>query len=265
MYEKIEKLLEQPWFAPTVAGVVGFCGGLGLGVVLERRREKNSFHEMVVNDEEADSQMEFDYDVYEKVDVASLPTIEQNRRPPRVVIPAEVLETHAVSKTVKDLSDLRPSMITDEEVSSEEPESEKVEEPLITVSEFPDDDWDYEAEIESRTSNAPYVIHKDEFYADEMNYTQLMLTYYMEDDIMADEDDSPVYNYNTVVGELKFGHGSDDPDVFYVRNDRRRAEYEITRLPELYSRAVLGLEIEDNQRVAKLKHSHSGPLKFRME
>ncbi len=73
---------------------------------------------------------------------------------------------------------------------------------------------------------------------------------------MADEDDTPVYNYDRVIGPLNFGHGSGDPNVFYVRNHRRKTEYEILYNTGLFSEEVLGLEIEDNERVKDLKHSN---------
>jgi hypothetical protein len=251
MHEKVEDLLKQPWTIPTVIGVLSFGGGLGLGFWLGKRQRAVEF----VEESYEESSLRFDVP-----DVA----VETITRPPKVVIPAEVVEQKVT--TVKDLSDLRPSMVTDEDEPDEDPKEipEEDDEPDIIVPDITDEiEWDYDKEIKSRSSQEPYVLHQEEFYADELDYTQTTLTYYAIDDIMADEDEKPVYNYKNVTGELNFGHGSGDPDTVYIRNDQRRAEYEVIRLDALYSREVLGLEIENNQRVADLKHSKIS--RFRME
>ena len=139
------------------------------------------------------------------------------------------------------------------------------DEPDVTISETVHEieGWDYDQEIKTRSSDAPYVLHRDEFFQDELNYTQITLTYYSGDDIMVDDDDTPIYNHNQIIGTVRFGHGSGDENIFYVRNDKLRAEYEVVNDPRMYSSVVLGLEIEDNARTKDLQHS--GPRRFREE
>ncbi len=124
------------------------------------------------------------------------------------------------------------------------------------------DTWDLVKELRSRKEGVPYVIHQDEFHAEEKGYHQYSLTYYAGDNIMMGEDDQPVYNHNRVVGELKWGHGSGNPLMVYVRNDKHRAEYEITYVDGLFSEEVEGVDISDNQRVKNLEHSEE-PRRFR--
>lgn len=126
------------------------------------------------------------------------------------------------------------------------------------------DNWDYEKELEGRSPDQPYIIHRDEFFAEEMDYSQLTLTFYEGDEIMVDDQDAPVYNWADITGPLHWGHGSDDPNVVYIRNDKRKAEFEVLRHTGLYSSEVLGIEIEENARVRDLKHSES-PRKFRTD
>ncbi len=114
-----------------------------------------------------------------------------------------------------------------------------------------------------RDPSEPYIIHKDEFYSDEKGYAQSTLTYYSGDNIMVDEDESPMYNHEEITGPLLFGHGSGDPKVVHIRNDKRKSEYEIVKGSGLYSQEVLGLEIENNQRVKDIKHSNN--RRFRVE
>lgn len=92
-------------------------------------------------------------------------------------------------------------------------------------------DWDMERELAEREANPglPYVIHKDEFWGEERGYTQICLGYYDVNDILVDDENIPIYNYKKIIGTLEWGHGSGDPNVFHVRNERLEAEYEITR------------------------------------
>lgn len=251
MNDKIEAILKHPWTIPAAIGIASFGGGLGLGFVLgKRRKEVEVFEEHTVPDQLA---LEWEKGIY--------PAPEPTTRPPKVVLTPEVAVKKDILK-IDNLSELRPTMLDTEEPEVPTVEDSQEDDAPILVNATPID-WDYEKEVDSRTETAPYILHQEEFFADEKNYTQSSLTYFAGDDIMADEDESPVYNYKSVTGELKFGHGSGDPNVVYIRNDERRAEYEISRVDGLYSEEVLGLEIENNVRVADLKHAKN--MKFRMD
>lgn len=114
----------------------------------------------------------------------------------------------------------------------------------VHIFTVPDDDWDEEMELSNRHSNEPYIIHQDEYIADEMGFHQETLTYYQGDDIMADVSDNPIYNYQGLMGELKFGHGSKDPGVVYIRNEVLHMEWEILLHQGLFEQEVMGLKME---------------------
>jgi hypothetical protein len=107
-----------------------------------------------------------------------------------------------------------------------------------------DDDWDYEQELAKRDPEQPYILHKDEFFEGEKGFPQITLTYYQGDDILVDDHENIVPNAKTVVGEMKFGHGSGDRNVVYVRNEVLGAEYEVLLSQGEYTIEVLGLEAE---------------------
>jgi len=131
-----------------------------------------------------------------------------------------------------------------------------------------EDEWDYEVEVPLREHEIPYIVHRDEFYGEEAGFDQTTFTYFSGDEIMVDQDDTPVYNFSTVVGELNFGHGSDDPNVFYVRNEIRHMEYEVIQDPGRYSVDILGLDgLEEIEEISdkELRHSLNGVRKFRLD
>lgn len=118
-------------------------------------------------------------------------------------------------------------------------------------------DFDYEAEEATRTEDKPYVISKDEFDAKEKDYEQSSLTYYPEDDILADDHNAPVPDIDALVGISnleRFGVGSNDNNTVYIRNEYLEIEFEVTRSKETFAKDVFGY----------IEHSESrGLRKFR--
>lgn len=104
--------------------------------------------------------------------------------------------------------------------------------------------WNYPYEQSRRSFNAPYIIHKDEFDHSENGYSKVVYTYFAGDDVMVDEDNKPLLHGDEIVGQnnLRFGHGTDDENVVYVRNDKLELEMEICRVPQSFEAEVLGLE-----------------------
>jgi hypothetical protein len=131
----------------------------------------------------------------------------------------------------------------------------------IVINVFPDenDDWDYDEEVKHRTPDHPYIIHRDEYFSNEMDYRQSTLTFYEGDEILCDEQDTPVYNPEKVVGNIIFGHGSQDISICYVRNESLEAEYEILVDHGYYQQEVLGAEVGKD-----IRHSTRVP-KFKRE
>lgn len=160
----------------------------------------------------------------------------------------------------------RPDDIPKEAPAPVEVEVEKAE---ITQNVFVDArtdprDWDYNVEISAREANPdqPYVISFDEFVEGLPSQEQATLSYYVEDDTLADERDQPIDNTDYTVGDdnlLRFGHGSNDKNIVYVRNEKISMDFEIVRSHGSYSQEVLGIMPEPN-----LRHSHRRtPRRFR--
>lgn len=122
--------------------------------------------------------------------------------------------------------------------------------PVVTKNVFekpsPSDPWDYAEEVKRRRPDIPYVIHADEFEAGEKGYIQTAYTYYDDDDVLADTDDSVIDDQDEAVGVhnlARFGHGSKDPNVVFVRNDERLLDIEIVRSTGSYAEEVHGLPV----------------------
>jgi hypothetical protein len=281
MNEHIQKVLDHPKRDHVIVGVLAFAGGAVSGYFYAKKRLETSYQitevveydiEEDVEEHEIPGQMSMESIDIEEIKRAVEDVVEKTeddepvvRRSP-VVIDEEVYSQHfgavegveVTSETIEATIETDDAIIEVTQDIATMEEGELYTGPLVTTSNVfaaDDDDWNTAEELKGRTPGAPYVLHKDEFFDDEMDFSQLTLTYYEGDQIMTDEDEKPVYNHERLVGPLMFGHGSGDPNVFYVRNHNQRAEYEIVRHTGLYSEEVLGLEIENNARVRDLKHS----------
>jgi hypothetical protein len=110
------------------------------------------------------------------------------------------------------------------------------------------DGWNYPLEMSRRNPQLPHIIHQDEFATSESGYTQSSITYYNEDDVLADETDEAIEDPDALVGLenlQRFGHGTDDVNILYVRNPKLELEYEIVRHPGSFAEEVLGLDGHD--------------------
>lgn len=248
MHEKMESILNNPVTVPLAIGVVSFGSGLGLGFLFGKRRYEST--EFVEYEE-----ITVDFDVEEEQEIETV-------APPKVIIGPEVAAEKGIL-TVKDLSALRPEMVTDADDTETEAVEVEEEESIVITHESQDIDWVWEVELEKRDESRPYVLHREEFFANEKNYTQISLTYYVRDDTLADDDNHPIYNVSELVGELTFGHGSGDSELVYIRNNERKAEYEIYQVDAHYMIEILGMEEEREAEASDFRHS--ALMRFRME
>lgn len=113
--------------------------------------------------------------------------------------------------------------------------------------------WDWHKERRGRSPDIPYVIHIDE--REELDGYEIMtLTYYEGDDVLCDERDNifdPDHERDQKVGDKnlsRFGHGSNDPSVVYVRNDELMLIFEVVKSPNHFAEEVHGFSHDDSFR-----------------
>jgi hypothetical protein len=104
-----------------------------------------------------------------------------------------------------------------------------------------DDEWDYEHEQNMRVPDKPFVIHYDE--RGETNHSEATFVYYTGDDVLCDARDHVIEDKEAVVGEenlTKFGHGSRDKNVVYIRNNVLAVDIEVVKHEADYAEVVHG-------------------------
>lgn len=144
------------------------------------------------------------------------------------------------------------AMVPDDNPAVSEFIKEEVEQ-AVTASIFDREDayFDYEVEVSKRGEVDPFIITKEEFYHNEPENVQVEITYYEADDIVSDGKDLPVEDVDGTVGRealQRFGAGSGDRNVVYVRNPRMQTDFEIVCSKGSYAEEVHGIIRHDDRR-----------------
>jgi len=261
------KLDLKGWVIPTGIGVASFAVGTAVGYFVKLKTIDKKIHDEVVEVKEElkdelqtdNVQLHFQFEDFKQHMTYSL-------QQTALIINRwnEDVRTHLDRNVDPELHisiDRHPANAKHEVVINHISSQEEEDEPMVNVFVNEDDDgWNYAVEVPLRTPDKPYIIHRDEYFSDEMDLSQSSLTFYMGDEILCDEQNVPVYNPDKIVGLIRFGHGSKDPSICYIRNEELEAEYEILMDYGYYQTEVLGEAIENNS----LKHSKR-LLKFRPE
>ena len=113
-------------------------------------------------------------------------------------------------------------------------------------------EWDWHEERKKRSPDIPYVIHYDERF-DTEEYSDVTLTYYDGDGVICNERDDIVdpNDVDRLLGEKnleRFGHGSNDASIVYIRNDDLQIIYEVVKSPNSYAEEVHGFSHDDAYR-----------------
>ena len=124
-----------------------------------------------------------------------------------------------------------------------EPDSEHlVSEAIVDYSPTPVEDSDQEV-VQKRTLDRQhfeaYQITREEYMA-KGHQEHVELTYYMEDDVFADNRGVPMQNtewFDNIIGGV-----SASDTIIYIRSMSRHADFEVTLLDDSYEHTVLGVE-----------------------
>lgn len=214
----------QVQIATGVAGLlVGFAGGY----ILSEKRNVAKYRKLA--DDEINTMREkyrgYREDLSDKVrDERRVLQEEQDY----LVSTAKLIKRkYGVEDVYKDLNDLEEPSEEEEykEIVSDYQSEDNVEEeagvyvPADKLSELGHVDED---------QKKPYFIDEEVFSLNEKHYTQSMLTYFINDNLLLDELDQVINDVNGLVGdklvEIKL---HDDIDLAYIRNNRLLLELEI--------------------------------------
>lgn len=223
------------------AFLVGSGVGGGLGYIFARRRLETKYAEIA---EEEISAMRDHYHAKGRAMAA-----EYAKEPVENIVKERGYSSPDSGTTKPPMAVQPPRSVAEaEDEAAGEPSKEEPTERVVNVFEEHGDDvveyeWDWHKERSGRSPDIPYVIHYEE--REEMEFQIVTLTYYDGDDVLCNDRDEIVDpdDRDNVVGEgnlNRFGHGSNDPSVVYVRNDKLELVYEVVKSPNHFAEEVHG-------------------------
>jgi hypothetical protein len=227
---------KKEWTTPAAVGVVSFAAGVGTGILIHMKKVDRDIEDAILSAQR----------ISDAIHEMPPPTFKPFP-PPKAEDLKIISETVTEVTTIVEIPDVE---------DGEDPQTPE-ETAQVNVENIFEDDWDSEEEAKDRTEDAPYILHIDEYFNQEKGYAQCCLTWYAGDMILTDENMVPIHNPSAIVGHLNFGHGSREEDTVYIRNDKLRAEYEVTRVPGSYVTEMYGVEAEAEAEERDLKHSHT--------
>lgn len=242
----------------VVVGALGVVAGAAGGYFFAKRQLR-SFYEDLATQEIAEAK-EF-YSNLNKVGPTGEPLtpLEVMEQRHGTEAAAEALAEYqgrqAVEKVLAEEGGLPPGEPYDEVI--DEQQIEKIETQLHeSRNVFKDPTFDLEEEKQYRTSDKPYIITHDEFFEAELEFDTSRVTYYELDDTLTDEHDKPITDVNGTIGDdhlVRFGSGSKDNNIVYIRNEKLQCDYEVVKSTGSYLEEVLGMEADQDR---ELKHSN---------
>lgn len=124
-----------------------------------------------------------------------------------------------------------------------------------------DPTWDYAVENRARRPDVPYTIHKDEYKEGAMGYDKWSLTYFEGDDVLCNEKDEVLEEQDEIIGLgnlSRFGQGSGDPNIVYVRNEEKKLDIEIVHTDRKYAVEVHGFADDEIRHSSMKRRSPRG-------
>jgi hypothetical protein len=111
------------------------------------------------------------------------------------------------------------------------------------------EEFDFELELPFRTEEEPYVVTHDEAFENEPGYEMMTVTYFEGDAgfVVVDDKSEVIPEPDDAIGQknLRFGYGSNDANIVYVRNDKMDMFFEVIRSTGSYAKEVLGFDPDE--------------------
>lgn len=262
-YDRIETAIDAAIEATKIKlgkhslqfGFGGLIVGAGLGGAVAyfvTRGKLETKYNKIADDEIAEMQQHYRDKTVALENTVAKPGLEAivreqgySTEPPMAVTPPSAVVDAA--KEAEEAIDPRPEPEVAEENVFEKPPVTPGEVGMPLVR----DDWDWHKERVSRSPIRPYVIHRDEM-DDSEAYDSITYTYYEEDDVLCNERDEVVGKdeRDALVGERnleRFGHGSGDASIVFIRNDRLEMQMEVVRSPNSFAEEVHGFQHSEHR------------------
>ena len=168
---------------------------------------------------------------------------DEPRTNPNGVMARSSLNTHSKSETAKQNYNLSPSKKT-ETAPSEDDESEEDDEDGPEGYPVKDDGTERDLEDVDRTE--PYLISDREYSEEFPEHDKISLYYYTFDDVLCNENEEPMDDLDSTVGQDAMSELANGAMTVWVRNEPLSIDYEICAVRNSYAQVVHGINLNEN-------------------
>lgn len=227
----------------SVYGVTGLVVGVGLGFLICRSVLIRKYEDML------DTEVALTKEYYSNLvpDVREVFLPDSAKKPDVIVIEPDT-----------DSSEALVERLNYQRISSDEPDEPVITQTKKSIFDNDDEEQDIGEEIENDKFDEmpepdpdnPYIIPVSEWHEEwvgPVRYEKVSFTFYEEDDTLIDEANNVISNVDELVGKAnlaRFGFGSDDEDLVFVRNQILETDFSIERDTGSYALKILGLKPE---------------------
>jgi hypothetical protein len=239
-------------FRILAAAVTSLVGGAAGGYVIATKKLEGKY--AAISEDEINEARHYYRELYS--------TLQKPASPQELVTQIraeEALQTYKGHPVLHGLEDVLGTVEsveqTDEGVEISGTLTEEGAEVVRNIFDDADNDLP-EDEMPDADPENPYIITADEYMEGELGYEQTTLSYFKGDDVLVDTREVPIEDTDATVGDdnlTKFGLGSRDKNVLYVRNQRIETDFEIVQSAGEYAEEVLGLQHSDEPRVRRFR------------
>lgn len=278
MNKALSTIVDSEWTVPALAATSGALLGVAAGVLLERelqKRKRKSEPAPEVNPHPR---------LFDENGNPNFPQGEDSDETRVVITMDDAIRLREAERDREDPEGYRhewvdgpphiPEVLAEKVASGVTPTDPRPENPMdpnpagvpfnVLDSALERWNWDRETTYRDQNPEGPYPVHEEEFASADAGYHVELMLFYEADEFVCQEDDprDVMYDAPLKLGDLRFGYGSTDPDVCYIRNPRLLTDFKITRMRESYEVAVMGLEAETEAEQDELAHMDR-PLRMR--
>ena len=167
------------------------------------------------------------------------------RTNPNGVMARSSLNIQSKSEAAKQNYNLSPSKKT--EAADEPPEDEESEEDDEDGPEgYPVKDDGTERDLEDVDRTEPYLISDSEYSEEFPEHDKISLYYYTFDDVLCNENEEPMDDLDSTVGQDAMSELANGAMTVWVRNEPLSIDYEICAVRNSYAQAVHGINLNEN-------------------
>lgn len=164
---------------------------------------------------------------------------------PNGVMARSSLNIQSKSEAAKQNYNLSPSKKT--EAADEPPEDEESEEDDEDGPEgYPVKDDETERDLEDVDRTEPYLISDREYSEEFPEHDKISLYYYTFDDVLCNENEEPMDDLDSTVGQDAMSELANGAMTVWVRNEPLSIDYEICAVRNSYAQAVHGINLNEN-------------------